>query len=222
MILSSAAAAATAAAAAQLLLLLQQAAATPPDPCASASPSSGAVFAICQKGFNQFDTAGTNDQVALQVALDSGSDFAIVSNIGRPWFINSSLILRSHQTVWMEPGVEIQARPGGFHCNHTGRDIATPLPPPKACRLPHRCKCHGNLTLLSAHSVRNASIVGYGATLRMHGADYNDENHYFHSQFRPAIVLAGVADFSVLGLTILSTGGDGITLMAGSTVPSPI
>ena len=193
----------------------------PPGSCGPPGINHGseAAFAVCLGGFNKLDATGANDQAALQAAFDSGAEVAVVSFIGRPWLINSSLILRSHQTVWMEPGVEIQARPGGFHCNQTSLGAA-PLPPPKECRLPHHCKCHGNLSLLSAQSVQNASIVGYGATLRMHGTDYNNETTYYHSEFRPAMVLSGVTAFSVLGLTIVSTGGDGITLMGNGSVPS--
>ena len=174
---------------------------SPPDSCANAS-SGGAVFAVCLGGFDQLDAAGANDQTALQAALNSSSPTAVITNIGRPWLINSSLFIKSHKTIWMEPGVEIQARPGGFHCNISG-SVTGPQPPPKACRLPHKCKCEGHMTIMSAHNVSNVSIVGYGATLRMHGADYNNESEYSHSEFRPAMVISGVTDFSVSGLTIL-------------------
>ena len=166
--------------------------------------------ATCSRFFSRADNAGDGD--ALQDMLDSGARSAIVSNIGRPWVINSTLWLCSNQTIYLAPGVEIQARRGAYHCNQS----LVPAAPPKACRMPHHCKCHGNLTLFTAHAVESVHVIGYGARLVMWQSDYANESLYFHSQFRAGVMLSGVKDVSISGITILNTGGDGITIMGAS------
>lgn len=174
--------------------------------------------ATCCGSFNMADDAG--DGEALQAMLDSGLSTAFVPAIGRPWVINASLHMRSHQTVVLAPGVEIQARKGGYHCNGTG--IPRSLRPSKYCQSPTQpCKCHGNLTLFSATDVSHVHLLGFGAILRMHQADYSDPSRYQPAQWRPAVVLAGVTDSSVQGLTIVSTGGDGVSIYAGGSPDQP-
>lgn len=166
--------------------------------------SEAVALATCFDGFDLANDAF--DGLALQAMLDSGSERAVVQNIGRPWVINSSLFLRSHQTLHFLPGVELQARKGGFHCNGSSHTT----PPTAYCCQYHACKCEGDNLLLTASNVSNVHIVGYGAILRMHQADYADATLYQPSEYRPAIVLAGVTDSSIVGLKILNTGGDGI------------
>ena len=170
--------------------------------------------ATCSRFFSRNDDAGDGD--ALQEMLDSGAPSAIVGNIGRPWVINATLWLRSNQTIYLAPGVEIQARRGAYHCNQS----LVPAAPPKACRVPHHCKCHGNLTMLTAYRVESVQIIAYGARLAMWQSDYANESLYYHSQFRAGVMLSGVKDVSISGLTILSTGGDGITVMGASGAAS--
>ena len=170
--------------------------------------------ATCCSSFNIADDAG--DGEALQSMLDSGLHTAFVPAIGRPWVINASLHLRSNQTVLLAPSVEIQARKGGYHCNGTA--VTSPTRPSKYCQSPTQpCKCHGNLTLFSATDVSHMHLLGFGAVLRMHQADYSDPSRYQPAQWRPAVVLAGVTDSSVQGLTIVSTGGDGVSVYAGGS-----
>jgi hypothetical protein len=170
--------------------------------------------ATCSRFFSRTDDADDGD--ALQEMLDSGAPSAIVGNIGRPWVINSTLWLRSNQTIYLAPGVEIQARRGAYHCNQS----LVPVAPPKACRVPHHCKCHGNLTMLTAYRVESVQIIAYGARLAMWQSDYANESLYYHSQFRAGVMLSGVKDISISGLTIISTGGDGITVMGASGAAS--
>jgi hypothetical protein len=91
-------------------------------------------------GFDQ-----TNSTPALQNAIDSGARKVIVPNLGKPWIVDP-LFLASDQEIFLEKGVVIEARAGGF----TGL----------------------NDCLLKADKRRHLIIRGYGATLQMHKSDY--------------------------------------------------
>ena len=162
--------------------------------------------ATCYHTFSRADDAG--DSEALQAMLDSGAPSAIVGDIGRPWVVNSTLWLRSKQRIYLAPGVEIQARRGAYHCNQSSDTTTVPAPPTADCRVPLHCKCHGNHTIFSGRGVDSVHIFGYGARLMMWQSDYSNESLYYHSQFRAGVMLSGVSDCSISGLSIFSTGGD--------------
>jgi hypothetical protein len=133
--------------------------------------------------------AGATDcRPVLQAALDTCCPFVKVTrrdNTSVPWIISGPLTLRSHQKLLIEPGVELQAMKGEF-------------------------KAKGS-PLAFAFNVSNLTVIGYGATLRMHKLDYaTPELGYVHSEARPGIWVVNASDVRVFGLTITASGGDGL------------
>lgn len=57
-------------------------------------------------GFDPTDATST-----LQAAIDSGADRVVVRNMGADWVVNQSILLRSEQEIFFEPGVVISAGP---------------------------------------------------------------------------------------------------------------
>lgn len=86
-----------------------------------------------------------NSTAALQSAINSGARKVIVPNMGAEWVIDP-VFLASDQELFLEKGVVIAARPGGF----PGLGDS----------------------LLTADKRRNITIRGYGATLRMQKPEY--------------------------------------------------
>ena len=175
---------------AHLLCLCACAAAplTPPTTRAAArAPAAGGeVVASCP------DPTG-DCSAALQKAIDTpGAATVRVPALpgGRPWLIadavnNSALKLgpsSSHRTILFEPGVVVHAMAGAFHQG----------------------------VLVEAVNATNLTLSGYGATWLMRKADYADPTKYNHSEDRHALTLRGCSHFRVLGLSIRSSGGDGI------------
>ena len=74
---------------------------------------------------------------------------------------------------------------------------------------------HSGGGLFHATNVTNLTVLGYGATWQMRKLDYNDPTKYTHSDDRHCLSLHGARDVSVLGLTLASSGGDGIYIRGG-------
>jgi hypothetical protein len=110
--------------------------------------------------------------------------------MGTDWIVRP-LTLASDKEIIIEPGVMITAKQGAFRGD---RD-----------------------SLLSGTGVRNVTIIGHGAVLRMHKLDYATRT-YTNSGTRHALALYGVNNVYVGGLTLQSSGGDGIYL--GPTLDS--
>jgi hypothetical protein len=121
---------------------------------------------------------------ALQAAIDSGAPVLVVPRMEGPWILSRTLTLRTGGIeILMEPGVVILAAEGAFR--------------------------GGGECLVEAIGAADFSIVGYGATLRMRKADYQ-KPPYERSQWRHALSLRGVVRARIAGLSIESSGGDGI------------
>ena len=129
-----------------------------------------------------FDPADST--APLQAALTSGVARLVVEKMPSPWIV-TPLTGASNLELVLEPGVEIQAKPGEFR-------------PKGAC-------------LLSFAGCTNIHIVGYGATLRMRHEDYM-KPPYEKSEWRPALSIRSCRNVLVEGLTLADSGGDGIYL----------
>ncbi len=124
---------------------------------------------------------------ALQAAIDSGAEKVIVEKMSGPWIVDK-INLADNQELFFEPGVVVEAKKGAFR----GKADA----------------------LLSAWNKSNIKLVGPGATLRMHRADY-DSADYEKAEWRHVLNFHGCTNVTVLGLTLAESGGDGIYLGTG-------
>lgn len=124
---------------------------------------------------------GTNT-AAIQRAIDSGATEVVIPFRSEPWVVDA-LLLRSGLKLHLEPGVRLEARPGGFRGKHDA--------------------------LLTGHEVKDVTISGRGASLIMRRADYATTD-YEPSEWRHGINLRGCSNVTIEGLTITETGGDGI------------
>ncbi|MCK5804531.1 MAG: right-handed parallel beta-helix repeat-containing protein [Lentisphaeria bacterium] len=127
----------------------------------------------------------TDSTVALQDAINSGASKLIIDNVGRTW-ITRPLFAASNQEIFFEKGVVIEAKKGEFK--------------------------GGNDTLLTVSLKENVILNGYGATLRMHRADYDDPKQYKRAEWRHTLSLRSARNVKVYGLTLALSGGDGIYL----------
>ncbi len=128
-----------------------------------------------------FDAADAT--AALQAALTSGVRRLTIPDMGTPWIVHP-LFLPSDLEITLEPGTVIEAIRGGFK----GR----------------------NDSLFTALGQSNLVIRGPGATLRMHKRDYQDTNLYARAEWRHTLTLLSCENVRVEGLTLKSSGGDGI------------
>ena len=120
----------------------------------------------------------------LQAALTSGVARLVVDKMPAPWVV-TPLTGASDLELVLEPGVEIQAKPGAFRAKG-------------AC-------------LLTFAGCTNVHIVGYGAALRMRHEDYM-KPPYEKSEWRHALSILSCRNVRVEGLTLADSGGDGIYL----------
>ena len=119
----------------------------------------------------------------LQAAINSGVKKLIIPNMGKAWIVHP-ITLADNQEIIFEPGTIIEAIKGGFKEK-------------KDC-------------LFSAKANKNITISGNGSILRMHKKDYQDKSQYTHSEWRHCIGLLSCENVKITGLTIMSSGGDGI------------
>ena len=103
---------------------------------------------------------------------------------GRHWIVTPLHVTCDDQEISFEAGAVVEAKRGAYHGlgDH----------------------------LFHLDSVRNVSLVGYGATLKMWRQDYNDPSLYAHSEGRHAIAVLGAQDVSIRGLVVSESGGDGV------------
>jgi hypothetical protein len=128
-----------------------------------------------------------NATEAIQRAIDSGAENVVIPNMGKPWYVDP-IVLKGDQTVILEEGVVVAARKGSFREKHS--------------------------YLFSAVNQSNISIFGYGAVLQMRKDEYRSKP-YAKSEWRHAISLKGCSNVAIEGLTIRSSGGDGIYIGRG-------
>jgi hypothetical protein len=124
---------------------------------------------------------------SLQAAFDSGARVILVPDMGRPWNTRP-LSVRSNCTIIFQEGVELIAREGDFRKYD---DV-----------------------LIALKGVRNVTLYGYGARLAMRKAVYR-RPPYERSEYRHALELGGCTGIAILGLSIESSGGDGVYLGRG-------
>lgn len=128
---------------------------------------------------------------ALQAALDSGAPKVIIPYMGKPW-ITRPLTIPSNREIVLQPGVVVLAKRGEFR--GTGD------------------------SLFRAHDASNITVRGYGATLRMHKRDYQQEP-YAKAEWRMGLCFSGCTNVRIEGLRIESSGGDGIYIGATGQQP---
>lgn len=111
----------------------------------------------------------------------------------RPWVISRTIHLRSNQEIVFEKGIVVEAKQGAF----LGK---------------------GDCLFLAALQ-RNITPIGYGATLRMRRLDYT-KLPYEKAEWRHALSTRSCENVRVYGLTLASSGGDGIYLgVAKRSIP---
>ena len=124
---------------------------------------------------------------SLQSSLDSGARLVLVPAMGRPW-VTRPLVIRAGTTLVLEQGVEMIARDGSYAKN--------------------------DAVLFLLKDVEDVTILGYGARCAMRKADYR-RAPYEKSEWRHAIEIDGCARVTVAGLTVESSGGDGVYVGRG-------
>ena len=127
-----------------------------------------------------------DDTSAVQNAILSGAEFVTISDKGSPWEIDP-VFLASNQNIFFDRGVIVEAKKGSF--------------------------LNKGDKLFSAEKKKNISLIGYGATLRMHKYDYID-SPYSASQWRHIISIRDCSDISIKGFKLEQSGGDGIYIGA--------
>ncbi len=146
-----------------------------------------------------FDPEDSTD--ALQAAINSGAKKVIVPNMGRDWIVRP-LDLTGDQELFLEKGTNITAKRGEYR--------------------------GGGDSVFKARGIKNLTISGYGATVRMQKEDYivgvvlkNLGWHRWYGQYekaewRMALSIRGCENVKVYGITLRDSGGDGIYIDGGS------
>ncbi|MGB0716924.1 MAG: right-handed parallel beta-helix repeat-containing protein [Phycisphaerae bacterium] len=130
----------------------------------------------------QSDFNATDSTSVLQRAINSDADTVVVPYTGRPWIVRP-LNLRSNLRLILEPGVVLEAKRGAYKGKYD--------------------------SVLLAKNMSNISILGYGASIRMHRDDYKGSG-YEKAEWRHGICLQGAVDVEIHGLHVAETGGDGL------------
>jgi len=130
-----------------------------------------------------FDPADATE--SLQAAIDSGVPKLTVDQVGAPWIVRP-IKLASNQEIVFAEGVEVRAKEGEFKGT--------------------------NDSLFSAANRENIVLRGYGATLRMRRADYDNPELYKKAEWRHCLSIRSCTNVQILGLTMAESGGDGIYL----------
>lgn len=125
---------------------------------------------------------------ALQAAIRSKARRVIIPNTGKPWIVKP-IKIRSDLELVLEKGVEIQALRGDFQ--------------------------PANSSLISGANVKNLTITGHGATLRMWKSDYQ-KPPYVKSEWRHALSFHSAENVTITDLVVRDSGGDGIYLGTGA------
>ena len=120
----------------------------------------------------------------LQKALDSGAKKIVIDVQRSPWIVRP-LFVRSNCEIVFERGTEVLAKKGEFR----GK----------------------NDSLFTLRCCENVKLVGYGAVLRMHRADYAAAP-YAKAEWRMSLNLRSCRNVTVEGLTLVESGGDGVYL----------
>ena len=146
-----------------------------------------------------FNPTASDATTAIQAAIDTGAAQVLIPYTGSAWIVRPLFARRSDQEIILEPGVELLAKADSFHGEY---DV-----------------------LLTISNVTNVTIRGYGATIRMRRADYQNSALYTPSEHRHAINITTrqldasnqengpgypTTNITVVGLQLIESGGDGI------------
>ena len=131
---------------------------------------------------------------ALQGAIYSGAKEVVVPYMAKPWVIRA-VAFKSNQKVFFEPGVEIIAKEGEFK---------------------GKWDC-----LFTLKDLENVEISGYGAQIKMRKSEYTEQNGYVKSEWRHGFNVSRCKNVRIAGLTVSSTGGDGIIIGAAKYDENP-
>lgn len=127
----------------------------------------------------------TDATEALQAAIHSNVPKLVIDNPGGAWIVRP-IFLASNQRIIFAPGVVIEAKRGEFTGTHD--------------------------SLFSIIRQQRVSLIGNGATLKMHRSDYADPEQYEQAEWRHALNIRSSTDVVVENLTLAESGGDGIYL----------
>ena len=136
--------------------------------------------AVASAAWWGWDAANATE--ALQQAFRAPVDTLVIPAMQGPWLVDP-LILDGPREVILEPGAVIMARRGSFI--DTGDN------------------------LIRTTGQDGLRIIGYGARLVMRKADYR-QPPYERSEWRHALAIFESSDVAVRGLSIESSGGDGV------------
>jgi hypothetical protein len=132
---------------------------------------------------------------ALQAAIKSGAKRVVVPNLKRDWIVRP-IQLAGDQELVFEDGVVVAAKRGEYR--------------------------GGGDTVFTATKVKDLTIRGRGATIRMNKEDYiyglvlknlnwqRGFGQYPKAEWRSVLALRGCTNVEVTGLTLRDSGGDGI------------
>ncbi len=134
-------------------------------------------------GYNTVDASS-----ALLNAITSSADTIIVDLQDEPWRVGSLHFWNlTNKTIIFEPNVWVEALPGRFNGYHD--------------------------CLFRFGNCNNINLIGYGATFKMHKAEYAAIDD---SEFRHSINLYSSSNVTIKGLTLIESGGDGISIDGGN------
>jgi hypothetical protein len=124
---------------------------------------------------------------AIQSAINSGASTVVIPYVGKPYHVDP-ITLTSNQTLILEEGVVIAAREGSYR--------------------------GGGDCLFLIENQTQIEIIGYGAVIEMRKEDYQ-KKPYEKAEWRHTISIRGCSDVLIEGLTLRSSGGDGIYIGRG-------
>ncbi len=145
---------------------------------------------------SSFGWNGTDDTVALREAFLANVDTVIVDLQVGSWKTGPLIFDNevNNKVIILERGVTVEALEGAYDDSlYNG--------------------------LFSFYNCNNITLYGYEATLKMNKQEYINLND--GSEWRHAIAISGCNDFSIYGLEILDSGGDGIEISGIYQQPIP-
>ncbi len=136
---------------------------------------------------------GTDLTEAFQAAFNSDAQRIIIPYRKEPYVVGPLKLRQGDKEIIFEEGVVLQAKPNAF------KSI-------RAC-------------LIDMNNVKNVTLRGKGATLRMNRMEYRNSEHE-PSEWRHGISIYACENILVEDLRIEETGGDGVVI-AGGVYPKP-
>lgn len=127
---------------------------------------------------------GVDDTAYIQEMLDN-YEILLFPSVEGSWVTEPLFIQKSNREIYFQAGAVLEAKEGSF----LGRSDS----------------------LITFENVENISIygLGEGAVMKMHRKDYR-RSPYIDAEWRHGIKLLSVTDFTISGMVIEQTGGDGI------------